>query len=149
MNILKIGSGVERTSNLNEYNKVSTNPFANTNFRGNVLPFVDVFEGAKKAGTGLNIKNKLKMISGSILGNVSDFGKNVYEPVKSFAGRIKENWTLAWGKTVDKGMELKNNVSEKLNSVFKGKDYVAETTPIGDLRKMFQEELEAMGGLSV
>ena len=58
MNILKIGSGVERTSNLNEYNKVSTNPFANTNFRGNVLPFVDVFESAKKAGTGLNIKNK-------------------------------------------------------------------------------------------
>ena len=149
MNILKIGNGVDKTSKLNEYNKVSTNPFANTNFRGNVLPFVDVFEGAKKVGNGLNVKDKLKMISGSVLGSVSDFGKKVYEPVKSFAGRIKESWTLAWGKTVDKGVELKNNLSEKINSVFKGKDYVAEDTPVGDLRKMFKEELELMEGVSV
>lgn len=147
MNILKIGSGLHKTSTNNTNGVVSTNPFASANFRGNVLPFGDVFESAKKVGLGEKVQNKLKMISGSVLGNISDFGKRVYEPVKSFAGRIREDLVMAWGRTVDKTMEIKDIIAEKANILFKGKDYVAENTPVPELRKMFEQELGLMGGL--
>jgi len=149
MNILKIG-GIGKTHTNNVNSGVSTNPFAAVNFRGNVLPFGDVFVGtAKKVGLGEKIQNKIKMISGSVLGNVSDLGKRVYEPVKSFAGRIREDLVLAWDKTVGRTMEVKDLLAEKTKSLFKGKDYVAENTPVPELRKMFEQELENMGGLSV
>ena len=149
MNILKIGA-IGKTNTNNVSNGVSTNPFASANFRGNVLPFGDVFVGAtKKVGLGEKIQNKMKMISGSVLGNVSDLGKRVYEPVKSFAGRIREDLVMAWDKTVGKTLEIKDVIAEKANALFKGKDYVAENTPVPELRKMFEQELENMGGLSV
>jgi len=147
MNILKIGNGIGKSSVVNK--GVSTNPFAGSNFRGNVLPFVDVFEGSKKVGITSKIQDKLKLLSGSVLGSVSDFGKRVYEPVKGFAERIKGNLSVAWGKTVDKTTEIKDLLSQKAGILFKGKDYVAENTPVQDLRKMFEQELEIMGGLPV
>ncbi len=77
----------------------STNPFAATSFKGNVLT-ADVFESSSnKDENKVSATEKLK--ASALVGSISGYGErfqNMINSVISFGNRVKENVVNGWNK---------------------------------------------------
>lgn len=98
---LSIPSIRERLFNTSRHEQTtqrnSSNPFAATSFKGNVLT-ADVFESSsKKNETSASGKLKASALVGSISGYGERF-QNMINSVISFGNRVKENVVNGWNK---------------------------------------------------
>ena len=106
----------------------STNPFDKTSFKGrkfggSVLQFADVFQKIKPA----EVKpNKLKMISGAVIGAVVDFKTRLTQPIALLASKVREN--IAFG--MDKVRNAKNSFVEM------GKEFQGRVSQVFDWHKV-------------
>lgn len=107
--LLSISSIRERIFNPTKHEKIvarTSNPFAQTSFKGNVLT-ADVFvsENAKenkKENNGVSFTGKLK--ASALVGSLSDMGSRIQhgiETVVNFAKRVAEYHVNLWNKLTD------------------------------------------------
>ncbi len=123
----------------------SSNPFAKTSFKGNVLS-ADVFESTTKAAQTTLGKNKLTM--SALVGSISDFGskfKAGYESVIAFGGRMKEGVTNTWNKlnSIEISFEGAGQaISSKVSSMFENNSAKAlSKRPVSELRTMLTDAI--------
>lgn len=116
---LSIPSIRERLFNTSRHETVtqrSTNPFAASTFKGNVLT-ADVFESSKKNDTPV-FTGKLK--SSALVGSISGIGEkfqNIINSVVAFSNRIKENVVNSWNKL--EGIEISlNPLKERMSNAY-------------------------------
>ena len=96
----------------------SSNPFENNSFsgrvfKGSVLLNADTFQMKAVAQ-----KNKLKMMSGSVMTAVSNFGHKMFQPVVNFAKNVKtriNNTITAIKSLPQKVNEIGHNMSQKIS----------------------------------
>lgn len=144
MEIKAIGNNIVRTiKNPFMPKSTSTNPFENnsfsgTPFKGSVLPFADVFQ---KKINNTNKVSKLKMMSASVIGAVSNFGHKLTQPLVNFARNVKSriNNTVATIKTLpEKFGKIKEVVSEKISEKLSlnllHKEEISNTPKILDMK---------------
>ncbi len=104
--LLSISSIRERIFNPTKHEKTvarSSNPFAQTSFKGNVLT-ADVFVSEndktnEKQNNAISFTGKLK--ASALVGSISNFGSKIQagiETVVAFANRIKDNVVNCWNK---------------------------------------------------
>ena len=119
-NTSKHESSTQRNSN-------STNPFAASSFKGNVLT-ADVFESSNnKNDNNINFTGKLK--ASALVGSISGIGEkfqNMINSVVAFGNRIKDNVVNGWNKlnnieisftpAKDKAASTFNSVKDTLNT---------------------------------
>ena len=75
----------------------SSNPFAATSFKGNVLT-ADVFESSAKKN---DVQSNEKLKASALVGSISGYGEkfqNMINSVISFGNRVKENVVNGWNK---------------------------------------------------
>ena len=116
----------------------STNPFAASSFKGNILT-ADVFETAKIK------RNKLKYsaLVGSIGTTLGDSCKKAVESVVAFGNRMKESFGAAYNKINDIGnIELDFSVIGK--SVKSGFNSMVDRYSVSRLKKYDVNTLENM-----
>lgn len=108
-------------------NSNSTNPFAASSFKGNVLT-ADVFESSsKKNDNNINFTGKLK--ASALVGSISGIGEkfqNMINSVVAFGNRIKDNVVNSWNKlnnieisfapAKEKAVSMFNSVKDTLNT---------------------------------
>lgn len=108
----------------------STNPFAASSFKGNVLT-ADVFESSTKQNQPA-FGGKLK--ASTLVGSISGIGErfqNIINSVVGFGVRIKENVVNGWNKL--EGIEISfNPLKEKITSTYNSVKEVMGTS-ISDL----------------
>lgn len=100
---LSVSSIRERIFNTSKHESVtqrnSSNPFAASSFKGNVLT-ADVFESSsKKSNNNINFTGKLK--ASALVGSISGFGEkfqNIIKSVVDFGNRAKDYATNCWNK---------------------------------------------------
>ena len=130
---LSIPSIRERLFNTSKHEQTtqrSSNPFAASSFKGNVLT-ADVFESSTKQNQP-KFTGKLK--ASTLVGSISGIGEkfqNIINSVVNFGVRIKENVVNGWNKL--EGIEisfnpLKNRISSVYHSVKE-----AMNTPISEV----------------
>ena len=104
----------------------STNPFAASSFKGNVLT-ADVFESSTPKFTG-------KLKASTLVGSISGIGErfqNIINSVVAFGVRVKENVVNGWNKL--EGIEISfNPLKERMSSTY---NYVKEAMnkPISEM----------------
>ena len=116
------------TSRHEQSTQRSTNPFAASSFKGNVLT-ADVFESStqKPVFTG-------KLKASALVGSISGIGEkfqNIINSVVAFGVRVKENVVNGWNKL--EGIEISfNPLKEKMSSTY---NYVKEAMnkPISEM----------------
>jgi len=105
--LLSISSIRERIFNPTKHEKTvarTSNPFAQTSFKGNVLT-ADVFvsENAKeKQSKAINFTGKLK--ASALVGSISDFGSKIkagIETAVNFAKKVKNDAVNMWNKLTE------------------------------------------------
>ena len=144
MNIKSIGANiVQRINSPLTKKTTSTNPFEHNNFsgkvfKGSVLPFADVFQVNK-----VKEASKLKMMSASVVGAISNFGHRVSQPIVNFARNIKTriNSSIVAIKSLPSRVnEISKNVStrisESINNRFIHKQEAQEGVHILSLRQI-------------
>lgn len=122
----------------------SSNPFAASSFKGNVLT-ADVFESSsKKSNNNINFTGKLK--ASALVGSISGIGErfqNMINSVVAFGNRVKESVVNGWNKlnnieisftpAKEKAISMYNSVKEKAISMYNpAKDVLFETHHISD-----------------
>lgn len=108
-------------------NSNSTNPFAASSFKGNVLT-ADVFESSSKKAEQPSFTGKLK--ASALVGSISGIGEkfhNMIESAKAFGNRMKK-WLnrlneveISFTPAKEKAVSMFNSMKEKLS------------TPVSDL----------------
>ena len=115
---LSIPSIRERLFNTSKHESVtqrSTNPFAASTFKGNVLT-ADVFESSTKKEPAFTGKLKSSALVGSISGIGEKF-QNMINSVIAFSNRIKESVVNSWNKL--EGIEISlNPLKERMSSAY-------------------------------
>lgn len=103
MGNLSIPSIRERLFNTSKHESTtqrnSSNPFAQTSFKGNVLT-ADVFESSTKKNEN-SIAPTEKLKASALVGSISGYGEkfqNIINSVVSFGNRVKENVVNGWNK---------------------------------------------------
>lgn len=104
----------------------SSNPFAASSFKGNVLT-ADVFESSTKKNDQINFTGKLK--ASALVGSISGIGEkfqNMINSVVSFGNRMKENVVNGWNKlngieisfapAKEKAVSIYNSVKDALGT---------------------------------
>ena len=106
----------------------STNPFAASSFKGNVLT-ADVFESSVKnnqpAFTG-----KTKLMAAALVGNISNLGSRInarIESVVAFGNRMKENVVNIWNK-ID-SVKLEDSIKSFFEAGVINKNTIAKMQP--------------------
>ena len=130
---LSIPSIRERLFNTSKHETTtrrSTNPFAASTFKGNVLT-ADVFESSMKKDTPV-FTGKLK--ASALVGTISGIGErfqNIIKSVAQFGNRIKENVVNSWNKL--EGIEISlNPLKEKMTNMYGSMKEVLSTS-VSDL----------------
>ena len=130
---LSIPSIRERLFNTSKHETTtrrSTNPFAASTFKGNVLT-ADVFESSMKKDTPV-FTGKLK--ASALVGTISGIGErfqNIIKSVAQFGNRIKENVVNGWNKL--EGIEISlNPLKEKMTNMYGSMKEVLSTS-VSDL----------------
>lgn len=80
----------------------SSNPFAGTSFKGNVLT-ADVFE-TKKPSITEKVTSKSKLMYSALVGSIAGFGQRInsgVESIVSFCGRMRDGVAGFWNKMND------------------------------------------------
>ena len=118
------------TSKHEQTTQRSTNPFAASSFKGNVLT-ADVFESStKKAEPAFTGKLKASALVGSISGIGEKF-QNMINSVVKFGVKIKENVVNGWNKL--EGIEISfNPLKERMSSAYNSVKE-AMSTPISEI----------------
>lgn len=104
----------------------STNPFAASSFKGNVLT-ADVFESSAKKADQPSFTGKLK--ASALVGSISGIGEkfhNMIESAKAFGNRMKESIVNGWNRlneveisfapAKEKAISMFNSVKETLGT---------------------------------
>lgn len=104
----------------------SSNPFAASSFKGNVLT-ADVFESSTKKNDQTNFTGKLK--ASALVGSISGIGEkfqNIIDSVITFGNRMKDSVVNGWNKlngieisfapAKEKAMSIYNSVKDALNT---------------------------------
>ncbi len=107
-------------------NSNSTNPFAASSFKGNVLT-ADVFESSSKKADQPSFTGKLK--ASALVGSISGIGEkfqNMINSVVAFGNRMKENVVNGWNKlnnieisftpAKEKAVSMFNSMKDTLNT---------------------------------
>ena len=107
-------------------NSNSTNPFAASSFKGNVLT-ADVFESSAKKADQPSFTGKLK--ASALVGSISGIGErfhNMIESAKAFGNRMKDSIVNGWNKlneveisfapAKEKAISMFNSVKETLGT---------------------------------
>ena len=107
-------------------NSNSTNPFAASSFKGNVLT-ADVFESSSKTADQPSFTGKLK--ASALVGSISGIGEkfqNMINSVVAFGNRMKENVVNGWNKlnnieisftpAKEKAVSMFNSMKDTLNT---------------------------------
>ena len=118
------------TSKHEQTTQRSTNPFAASTFKGNVLT-ADVFESSTKQSQP-TFTGKLK--ASALVGSISGIGEkfqNIINSVAAFGAKIKENVVNGWNKL--EGIEISfNPLKERMTSAYNSVKEVMSTS-ISDL----------------
>ncbi len=118
------------TSRHEQTTQRSTNPFAASTFKGNVLT-ADVFESSTKQSQPI-FTGKLK--ASALVGSISGIGErfqNIINSVVQFGTKIKENVVNGWNKL--EGIEISfNPLKERMTSAYNSVKEVMSTS-ISDL----------------
>lgn len=107
-------------------NSNSTNPFAASSFKGNVLT-ADVFESSAKKADQPSFTGKLR--ASALVGSISGIGEkfhNMIESAKAFGNRMKESIVNGWNRlneveisfapAKEKAISMFNSVKETLGT---------------------------------
>lgn len=119
MGIRAIGANIaHKVASPFKQKSTSSNPFENNSFsgkvfKGSVLLNADTFQMKATAQ-----KNKLKMMSGSVISAVSNFGHKISQPIVNLARNVKAHYNNA--VTAIKSLpqrvnEIKHNMSQKIS----------------------------------
>jgi len=95
-------------------NPFEHNTFSGKVFKGSALPFADLFE--KKAV--IKEQSKLKMMSGSVIAAVSNFGHKVSQPIVNFTRNVKlkvNNAVSAIKALPQRVSEIGRDMSQKMS----------------------------------
>ena len=141
----------------------SSNPFAASSFKGNVLT-ADVFESSsKKSNNNINFTGKLK--ASALVGSISGIGEkfqNMINSVVAFGNRVKDSVVNGWNKlnnieisftpAKEKAISMYNStkdilfeshhISDLIGSKMSAK-YFAKTDDMAMARQMFAERSAA------
>lgn len=129
----------ERLFNSTKHEKVvsrTTNPFAATSFKGNVLT-ADVFETKDKPG----MANKLK--ASALVSSISSMGSKIHaglESVVSFGNRIKDNVVEGWNRL----NEIEISIANPVKSIRESWDAMLDNRMVQNYSKQSTSELESM-----
>lgn len=117
----------------------SSNPFAASSFKGNVLT-ADVFESsAKQSNPSFTGKLKASALVGSISG-IGERFQNIINSVTQFGVRIKENVVNGWNKL--NGIEISfNPLKERMSSAYNSVKEIMGTS-ISDLISSSSREVK-------
>ena len=143
---LSVSSIRERIFNTSKHESVtqrnSSNPFAASSFKGNVLT-ADVFESSsKKSNNNINFTGKLK--ASALVGSISGFGEkfqNIIKSVVDFGNRAKDYATNCWNKlnSVEiMGMSISDLVSSKTSA-----RHIAKMEDMAMARQMMSDSVAA------
>lgn len=119
MGIRAIGANIaHKVASPFKQKSTSSNPFENNSFsgkvfKGSVLLNADTFQ--MKA---VEHKNKLKMMSGSVIAAVSNFGHKISQPIVNLARNVKagmNNAVTAIKSLPQKVNEIGHNMSQKIS----------------------------------
>lgn len=117
----------------------STNPFDNIGlrgrtFRGNALPFADVFQSIKPVQPPK--PNHLKIVSASVIGAMVALKTRLYQPISLFANQVRQNIARGMAIVHEAGKSfysigntitgLNKDLSGRISKIFRRK----ETLPI-------------------
>lgn len=138
---LSVSSIRERIFNTSKHESVtqrnSSNPFAASSFKGNVLT-ADVFESSnKKVNNTPNFTGKLK--ASALVGSISGIGEKFQHMINSvveFGNRIKENVVNGWNKSPakEKVISMYNSTKEVLGTSVT--DLISSKTSARSVAKM-------------
>ena len=139
---LSVSSIRERIFNTSKHESVtqrnSSNPFAASSFKGNVLT-ADVFESSsKKSNNNINFTGKLK--ASALVGSISGFGEkfqNIIKSVVDFGNRAKDYATNCWNKFTpakEKAISMYNSTKEIMGMSIS--DLVSSKTSARHIAKM-------------
>ena len=146
---LSVSSIRERIFNTSKHESVtqrnSSNPFAASSFKGNVLT-ADVFESsAKKSNNNINFTGKLK--ASALVGSISGIGEkfqNIVKSVVDFGNRAKDYAVNCWNKlnsveisftpAKEKAISLYNSTKEIMGTSIS--DLLASKTSARHIAKM-------------
>lgn len=129
----------ERLFNTTKHEKVvsrSSNPFAATSFKGNVLT-ADVFETKDKP----SITNKLK--SSALVSSISSMGSKLHSGIESvvlFGNRIKENVIEGWNRL----NEIEISIANPVKSIRESWDAMLDNRMVQNYSKQSTSQLESM-----
>ncbi len=134
---LSIPSIRERLFNTSKHESVtqrnSSNPFAASSFKGNVLT-ADVFESSsKKSNNNVNFTGKLK--ASALVGSISGIGEKFQRMINSvveFGNRIKENVVNGWNKLNSVEVSFAPAKEKAISMYNSAKDALFETHHISD-----------------
>jgi len=120
----------------------STNPFAASSFKGNVLT-ADVFESSVKnnqpAFTG-----KTKLMASALVGNISNLGSRInagIESVVAFGNRMKESVVNIWNR-ID-SIKLEDSVKSLFEPGIINKNTIAKMQPeqLSDVKMLLNDNI--------
>ena len=160
--LLSISSIRERIFNPTKHEKSvarSSNPFAQTSFKGNVLTadvFVSENQNNEKAQNNINFTGKLK--ASALVGSIAGIGDKIkagIESVAAFANRIKDNVVNCWNKlnnteiTFEPAKQAISRAGERmtdaLHSMFEpgiSKNQIAKMEDLSVARQLFMDNSE-------
>lgn len=131
-----------------------SNPFG-VNFKGNMIS-ADVFESATKSNAVGSVVNKAanagKMVKSAIVGSLGDVSTAIstrLNKVVDFGKRVGETASKAWNYLNTKNVRLElpsldlSMVEKTTKGWFKFTNDRLETKPVGDLKAMLKEGIEA------
>lgn len=102
LSIAKIGQRIFNATKHEQTVARSSNPFAASTFKGNVLT-ADVFETAKPS-IAEKVSSKSKLMYSALVGSISGIGERInhgVESIVSFCGRMKDGVVGFWNKMND------------------------------------------------
>lgn len=102
LSIAKIGQRIFNATKHEQNVARSTNPFAASTFKGNVLT-ADVF-AASKPSVAEKVSSKSKLMYSALVGSISGIGERInhgVESIVSFCGRMRDGVVGFWNKMND------------------------------------------------
>lgn len=161
--LLSISSIRERIFNPTKHEKSvarSSNPFAQTSFKGNVLTadvFVSESQNNEKAQNNISFTGKLK--ASALVGSIAGIGDKIkagIESVAAFANRIKDNVVNCWNKlnnteiTFEPAKQAISRAGEKMSdaihSMFEpgiSKNQIAKMEDLSVPRQLLMDNVQA------
>lgn len=148
---LSVSSIRERIFNTSKHESVtqrnSSNPFAASSFKGNVLT-ADVFESSnKKVNNTPNFTGKLK--ASALVGSISGIGEKFQHMINSvveFGNRIKENVVNGWEKVISMYNSTKEVLGTSVTDLISSKTSARSVAKMEDMtmaRQMMSDSVAA------